>query len=68
MEALDSIISLNETAEFIRTKAGLGLDAIAISKSLADEFEIDQESATADVIAVLAELEQIGAIKPGAPK
>lgn len=65
MEALDSIISLNETAEFIRAKAGQGLNEQAIRDALVEEFDVEPDAAAADIAAVLKELEQIGAIKPG---
>lgn len=65
MEALDSIISLNETAEFIRSKAVEGLDPDAICRALMSEYDIDPDTATTDVEAVLTELQNIGAIKPG---
>ena len=67
MDALDSIISLNETAEFIRAKAGLGLTNSEICLALMNEFDVDQETANTDVDAVLKELELIGALKPGKP-
>jgi len=68
MEALDSIISLNETAEFIRTKAGQGMNSKSICRELMNEFDVDQETAESDVTAVLTELEHLGAIKTGDPK
>jgi len=67
MDALDSIISLNETAEFIRTKASEGLSAEAIGKAMMAEYEIDGDTAMADVQQVLAELQSIGALQPGDP-
>jgi len=63
MEALDSIISLNESAEFIRTRAAEGMPCDAIATALAEAFDVSIDTATADVDAVLSELESIGALQ-----
>jgi hypothetical protein len=63
MDALDSIISLNETAEFIRTKAVAGLDDHAIVEALVETYEIEVDEAARDVALVLSELLAIGALK-----
>lgn len=67
MDALDSIISLNETAEFIRFKASEGLNAEDIGKALMNEYEIDENTAMADVNQVLTELQNIKALQSGYP-
>lgn len=67
MDALDSIISLNETAEFIRFKASKGLNAEDIGKALMNEYEIDENTAMADVNQVLTELQNIKALQSGYP-
>jgi len=67
MDALDSIISLNETAEFIRFKACEGFNTDAIVKAVMDEYEVDENSAKADVQQVLVELQGIGALQSGDP-
>lgn len=62
MEALDSIISLNETAEFIRSKAALGLDDAAICEAVMAEYQTEADEAATDVKSVLAELTKLGAL------
>ena len=62
MDGLDSIISLNETAEFIRSQAVNGLDAASIVESLVSAYEIEPEAASRDVALVLEELKALGAI------
>jgi hypothetical protein len=64
MDDLNSIISLNETAEFIRAEAAQGLHEDAICAHLMNEYEVDEEAARRDVQAVLAELVSIGALQP----
>jgi len=67
MEELSCIISLNESAEFIRAKAGDGMDEASIARAVTEEYDIELERAVQDVKAVLAELEQIGALKQRTP-
>jgi hypothetical protein len=64
MEALDSIVSLNETAAFIRARAAEGLDEVAIRAALAAAYEVSDEQAANDVRAVLDELIALGALQP----
>ncbi|HMP90652.1 MAG TPA: PqqD family protein [Kiritimatiellia bacterium] len=64
MDQLDSIISLNEWAEYIRKKATEGLDAQGIAEELTREYDVGIETARKDVDAVLGELEQIGVLLP----
>lgn len=64
MEGLDSIITLNETAEFIRQQAAEGRDEVGIVEAVLATFELTPEQARADVAAVLQELVAIGALQP----
>ena len=67
MDELNSIISLNEWAEFIRIKAGEGLDAQSIAEAVVAEYDVELDTACRDVVAVLSELEQIGVLKNQSP-
>ncbi len=62
MDGLDSIISLNETAEFIRARAAEGMSESDIARSLAENFEVPLAEAETDVSAVISELLAIKAI------
>lgn len=64
MDGLDSIVSLNETAEFIRGKAAEGLDETGIASALAETYDLDPSEAAADVRAVLDELVALRALNP----
>ncbi|HMO04307.1 MAG TPA: PqqD family protein [Kiritimatiellia bacterium] len=64
MDGLDNIITLNETAEFIRQRAAEGLDEAAIAEALVADFDITPDEARTDVAAVLGELVAIGALQP----
>jgi hypothetical protein len=55
-EELDSLYSLNATAQFIWSKACDGLDAASIASQLADAYDVPLEVAQADTHAVLSEL------------
>ncbi len=55
-EELDSLYSLNETAQFIWHKACDGLDKQAIALQLAETFGVPIEEARADAQSVLSEL------------
>lgn len=63
MDGLDSIISLNETAEFVRSKAANGHDATSIVEAMVSTYDIEAEDAVRDVALVLKELESLGALK-----
>lgn len=63
MDGLDSIISLNDTAEFVRSHAANGLDEVSIAEAMVSTYEIEKEDATRDVALVLRELETLGALK-----
>lgn len=53
---LDSLYSLNSTAQFIWSKACEGMDAQSIARELTDTYDIPVERALADTQAVLAQL------------
>ncbi len=55
-EELDSLYSLNSTAQFIWSKAGEGLDSRSIARELADTYDIPAEKGLADTQATLSEL------------
>ena len=63
MEALDSLFSLNDTAGLIWDLAGDGLDAPAIAKRVAAEYEVPEDKAQADTAKILDELLTIGALE-----
>lgn len=55
-EELDSLYSLNATAQLIWRKACDGLDDASIARQFADTFDVSLEAARADTQAVLSEL------------
>jgi len=65
MDGLDSIISLNDTAEFVRSHAANGLDEASIVDAMVSTYNIETEEAVRDVAQVLKELEVLGALKKG---
>ena len=60
---LESIYTLNETAariwELLDGEHSLG----AVRDAIVDEFEVEREEATQDVLALIAQLESIGAVQ-----
>jgi hypothetical protein len=67
MDGLDSIISLNETAEFIRLQAANGLDESTIIEALVATYAIEPDEARRDVALVLEELVALGVINKAIP-
>lgn len=63
MDALDSIMSLNETAEFIRDRAASGLETGAIRDAVAEMYDVEPETAAQDVQQVLTELVSLGVLQ-----
>ncbi len=55
-DELDSLYSLNATAQFIWSKACEGLDDPAIALQLADAYDVPDEQAQADTQTVLSDL------------
>ncbi|HMP72742.1 MAG TPA: PqqD family protein [Kiritimatiellia bacterium] len=63
-EELDSLYSLNETAQLIWQGVRNGQDPHAIAESLSRTYDIDPEQATLDVQATLGELIDLGLLVP----
>ena len=60
---LDSVYTLNETADFIWTQIDGKKTVADIRDRLVDEFEVDQQLAEADLDSCLAQLVEIAGIR-----
>jgi hypothetical protein len=70
-EIRSSLYTLNETAalawKMIEAAPGAEPSVEEISRAISAEFEIDQETASQDLLELFAQLEEVGAVLPVSP-
>ena len=62
-ERLHGVIRLNETGKVIFETLAEGLDADAAAKRLAEQYDVDEETARRDVAAIVESLRKAGLIE-----
>jgi hypothetical protein len=61
---LEALYTLNETSGFIWNALAPGTSEDELVSRLVDEYEVDSETARSDIRRILAELTEIGALRP----
>ena len=61
-EKLHGVIRLNETGKLVFEALMKGLDEAEVTKSLTEQYEVDEKTARADVAAIIERLHEAGII------